>query len=240
MPGVLIVVYDKRASGSGIGGDSLHHESGMLKQSMWLTRGVGDRDAIMSVFMPNTSRRSLREILSIPDYIDIAFACRLGYPQLNRADTCGFAERFATSPTATRLQLTATLSRGGIGRPTWLPGFLASPGRWEIVTVAADLGLASSGARHRLDREGATVTTLQNIVDIVARSVLPSCQRCGRTPRSNLRGVQRRWLPTRSVARRWSVRYEGKDEAGQPPGSATGEHHVRSGVAVGTVEGRAS
>jgi len=34
----------------------------------------------MSVFSSKHVEAELRKILSIPNYIDIAFACRLGYP----------------------------------------------------------------------------------------------------------------------------------------------------------------
>jgi len=47
-------------------------------QNMWLTAETLGRMQIMSVFSSQQVETELRKILSIPDYIDIAFACRLG------------------------------------------------------------------------------------------------------------------------------------------------------------------
>jgi nitroreductase len=54
---------------------------GCVMENMWLTAetlGVGVQ--IMSVFSSKHVGAELRKILSIPNYIDIASACRLGYP----------------------------------------------------------------------------------------------------------------------------------------------------------------
>ena len=81
-PVVMIVVYDTRKRAPASVGDFLGIMSlGCVMQNMWLTAetlGVGMQ--IMSVFSSQQVETELRKILSIPDYIDIAFACRLGYP----------------------------------------------------------------------------------------------------------------------------------------------------------------
>ena len=81
-PVVLIVVYDTRERAPASEGDFLGIMSlGCVMQSMWLTaEALGIGMQIMSVFSAQHVEEELREILSIPDYIDIAFACRLGYP----------------------------------------------------------------------------------------------------------------------------------------------------------------
>jgi nitroreductase len=50
-------------------------------QNMWLTaEALGIGMQIMSVFSAQSVEEELRKILSIPEHINIAFACRLGYP----------------------------------------------------------------------------------------------------------------------------------------------------------------
>jgi len=81
-PLVMVVVYDTRRRAPASEGDFLGVMSlGCVMQNMWLTAetlGVGMQ--IMSVFSSRDVEEELRRILSIPDEIDIAFACRLGYP----------------------------------------------------------------------------------------------------------------------------------------------------------------
>ena len=83
-PAVVIVVYDPSRRAPASEGDFLGIMSlGCAMQSMWLTAhalGVGMQ--IMSVFSSQHVEEDLRKILSIPSYIDIAFACRLGYPSV--------------------------------------------------------------------------------------------------------------------------------------------------------------
>jgi nitroreductase len=83
-PLVMIVVYDTRQRAPASEGDFLGIMSlGCVMQNMWLTAetlGVGMQ--IMSVFSSQQVEQELRRILSIPHYLDIAFACRLGYPSV--------------------------------------------------------------------------------------------------------------------------------------------------------------
>jgi nitroreductase len=81
-PVVLIVIYDARTRAPASEGDVLGLISlGCVLENMWLTaqsRGIGLQ--VMSVFSDAAVEGRLREILSIPDHMHIAYACRLGYP----------------------------------------------------------------------------------------------------------------------------------------------------------------
>lgn len=81
-PVVLIVVYDTRKRAPASEGDVLGLISlGCVMQNMWLTaeeRGIGLQ--VMSVFSGPHVETELRRILAIPEYMNIAYACRLGYP----------------------------------------------------------------------------------------------------------------------------------------------------------------
>jgi nitroreductase len=81
-PVVAIVVYDTRQRAPASEGDFLGIMSlGCVMQNMWLTAEVlGIGMQIMSVFSAQHVEEELRKILSIPEHINIAFACRLGYP----------------------------------------------------------------------------------------------------------------------------------------------------------------
>jgi len=83
-PVVMIVVYDTRKRAPASAGDFLGIMSlGCVMQNMWLTAeelGIGMQ--IMSVFSAGGVEEELRQILSIPESFDIAFACRLGYPSV--------------------------------------------------------------------------------------------------------------------------------------------------------------
>jgi nitroreductase len=83
-PVALIVIYDTRMRAPASDGDVLGIMSlGCVMQNMWLmaeSLGVGLQ--IMSVFSAEHVERDLRWILSIPEPMKIAFACRLGYPSV--------------------------------------------------------------------------------------------------------------------------------------------------------------
>jgi nitroreductase len=80
-PMVMIVLYDPSKRAPASQGDFLGIMSlGCVMQNMWLTAetlGIGMQ--IMSVFSAPHVQGELRKILSIPDHLNIAFACRLGY-----------------------------------------------------------------------------------------------------------------------------------------------------------------
>jgi nitroreductase len=81
-PVVAIVVYDTRRRAPASEGDFLGIMSlGCVMENMWLTaEALGIGMQIMSVFSAEHVEHELRKILSIPEHISIAFACRLGYP----------------------------------------------------------------------------------------------------------------------------------------------------------------
>lgn len=81
-PVVMIVVYDTRKRAPASEGDFLGIISmGCVMQNMWLTaEALGIGMQIMSVFSAAHVEKELHKILAIPEYMRIAFACRLGYP----------------------------------------------------------------------------------------------------------------------------------------------------------------
>ena len=85
-PVVLIVLYDPRKRAPASEGDFLGIISlGCVMQNMWLTaasRSIGMQ--IMSVFSGAEVEPKLRSILSIPQHLKIAYACRLGYAEQPR------------------------------------------------------------------------------------------------------------------------------------------------------------
>jgi nitroreductase len=81
-PVVLIVVYDTRRRAPASEGDFLGIMSlGCVLESMWLmAEELGLGLQVMSVFSAGRVEDELRRILSIPEHLKIAFACRIGYP----------------------------------------------------------------------------------------------------------------------------------------------------------------
>jgi len=81
-PSLLIVIYDSRKRAPASVGDILGFLSlGCVMQNMWLmaeSLNVGFQ--IMSVFSSKDLADKLKRTLNIPDYMEIAFAVRLGYP----------------------------------------------------------------------------------------------------------------------------------------------------------------
>ena len=80
-PVLLIVLYDPRKRAPASEGDFLGIMSlGCVMQNIWLTaESLGIGMQILSAFSSRIVEDQLRRILSIPDYLTIAFACRLGY-----------------------------------------------------------------------------------------------------------------------------------------------------------------
>jgi nitroreductase len=81
-PLVLIVVYDTAQRAPASEGDFLGIMSlGCVLQNIWLTaEALGLGLQVMSVFSAEHVEDALHAILSIPDHLRIAFACRIGYP----------------------------------------------------------------------------------------------------------------------------------------------------------------
>ena len=81
-PVIIIVVYDpdKRAPASE--GDYLGIMSlGCVMENMWLmAHSLGISFHIISALSSELIEKEVKSILNIPEYLKIAFACRLGYP----------------------------------------------------------------------------------------------------------------------------------------------------------------
>jgi nitroreductase len=80
-PCLLIVIYDSRKRAPASKGDILGFLSlGCAMENMWLAaESLGIGFQIMSVFSGKEVSAELKKILSIPAYMEIGFAIRLGY-----------------------------------------------------------------------------------------------------------------------------------------------------------------
>ncbi|SPJ17948.1 Nitroreductase [Burkholderiales bacterium] len=82
-PMLLVVVYDTRKRAPASEADALGMMSlGCVMQNMWLmaeTLGIGMQ--ILSTFSQGEAEDELHRFLKIPQFMKIAFACRLGYPE---------------------------------------------------------------------------------------------------------------------------------------------------------------
>jgi nitroreductase len=81
-PTMLIVIYDSRKRAPASEGDFLGITSlGCVMENMWLmAQSLAIAFHIISDFGENPVEKETKRILHIPDYIKIAFGCRLGYP----------------------------------------------------------------------------------------------------------------------------------------------------------------
>jgi nitroreductase len=81
-PVLLVVVHDSRLRPPVSEGDSLGLMSlGCVMQNLWLmTENLGISMQILSAFSANALENQVQRILAIPEYMQIAFAARLGYP----------------------------------------------------------------------------------------------------------------------------------------------------------------
>jgi nitroreductase len=81
-PMLLIVIYDPRKRAPASEGDVLGIMSlGCIMENMWLmAQELGIEFHILSVFFGNSVEKEVKRILKIPEYMKIAFGCRLGYP----------------------------------------------------------------------------------------------------------------------------------------------------------------
>ena len=80
-PSVLIVLYDTRKRAPASEGDVLGFLSlGCVMQNMWLaSESLGVGFQIMSAFSSEGISDTIKQMLNIPKYMNIAFAVRLGY-----------------------------------------------------------------------------------------------------------------------------------------------------------------
>jgi nitroreductase len=81
-PTILIVIYDSRRRAPASEGDFLGIISlGCVMENMWLmAQSLGIAFHIISDFGENPVEKETKRILNIPEYMRIAFGCRLGYP----------------------------------------------------------------------------------------------------------------------------------------------------------------
>jgi len=79
---ILLVFYDARKRAPASEGDFLGILSlGCVMENIWLTAqelGIGVH--IMSAFSGTDVQKQIKEILNIPEYMQLGFACKLGYP----------------------------------------------------------------------------------------------------------------------------------------------------------------
>ena len=81
-PTLLLVVYDSRKRAPASHGDVLGFISlGCLMENMWLiAQSLGIGMQILSAFSAPPVETEIKKLLGVPDYMKIAYTCRLGYP----------------------------------------------------------------------------------------------------------------------------------------------------------------
>jgi nitroreductase len=81
-PMLLLITYDSRKRAPASHGDVLGFMSlGCLMENIWLmAQALGVGLQILSAFAAPYVEIELEQLLGIPDYMKIAYACRLGYP----------------------------------------------------------------------------------------------------------------------------------------------------------------
>jgi nitroreductase len=81
-PTLLIVTYDSRKRAPASHGDVLGFISlGCLMENMWLmAQSLGIGIQILSAFSAPPVETEIKKLLNVPDYMKIAFTCRIGYP----------------------------------------------------------------------------------------------------------------------------------------------------------------
>ena len=81
-PTLLFVVYDSRKRAPASHGDILGFMSlGCLMENMWLVaQSLGIGLQILSAFSAPPVEAEIKKLLGVPEYMKIAYTCRLGYP----------------------------------------------------------------------------------------------------------------------------------------------------------------
>jgi nitroreductase len=81
-PTLMIVIYDSRKRAPASGGDVLGFMSlGCLMENMWLmAQALGVGLQILSALATAQVETEIKQLLGVPEYMKIAFTCRLGYP----------------------------------------------------------------------------------------------------------------------------------------------------------------
>jgi nitroreductase len=83
-PMLLIVIHDSRKRAPASEGDVLGFMSlGCVMENMWLmAQSLGIGFQILSALSAYPVAKEIKQILSIPDYMNIAYTVRLGYPKI--------------------------------------------------------------------------------------------------------------------------------------------------------------
>lgn len=81
-PTLLIIIYDSRKRAPASRGDVLGFMSlGCVMENMWLmAQTLGVSLQILSSFAAVPVEREIKQLLDVPEYMKIAYTCRLGYP----------------------------------------------------------------------------------------------------------------------------------------------------------------
>jgi nitroreductase len=81
-PMLLVVIYDSGKRAPASEGDFLGIISlGCIMENMWLmAQSLGLSLQILSAFSAKPIEKEIKRILSIPEHMNIAYTCRLGYP----------------------------------------------------------------------------------------------------------------------------------------------------------------
>lgn len=81
-PTLLLIIYDSRKRAPASHGDVLGFMSlGCVMENMWLmAQALGVGLQILSAFAAPNVETELKQLLGIPEYMKIAYTCRLGYP----------------------------------------------------------------------------------------------------------------------------------------------------------------
>lgn len=87
-PMLLIVFHDKRKRAPGSEGDALGNVGlGCLLENMWLMcESLGIALQVLSTFSNEQVEKQLKSIFGLPDWAQIGFACRIGYPSKPAGD----------------------------------------------------------------------------------------------------------------------------------------------------------
>lgn len=81
-PTLLVIIYDSKKRAPASHGDVLGFISlGCLMENIWLVaQSLGVSIQILSAFSAPPVETEIKKLLEVPDYMKIAFTCRIGYP----------------------------------------------------------------------------------------------------------------------------------------------------------------
>jgi nitroreductase len=81
-PALIIIIYDSRKRAPASRGDILGFMSlGCVMENMWLmAQSLGIGLQILSSFSAPPVETEIKKLLDVPEYMKVAYTCRLGYP----------------------------------------------------------------------------------------------------------------------------------------------------------------